>query len=116
MARYGSLQNHLMGNGKSSLVPTVGLGVTRIMWSDRQAYTVTEVLTPKRIVVQRDTVKRADDNGMSEIQNYVFSANPDGERVTLTLRSNGRWAEIGVSSKGGGWVVGVRSEYHDFSF
>ncbi len=34
--------------------PEIGMGVTEICYSDRHAYTIIEVITDKKIVVQQD--------------------------------------------------------------
>ena len=104
-----------MGTG-TDLTPTVGMGATHLMWSDRQAYTIVEILSPKKIVVQRDTVKRADQNGMSDAQSYEYTPNPEGYTRTITLRKNGKWIGEGETLKGTPFALGYRREYHDFSF
>lgn len=89
----------------------VGDGATRIMYSDRQAFTVVQICTPQKIVVQRDTATRVDKNGMSTDQIYEFSRNPSGAKVALRL------CQSGWQAKGGEpWSVGSRQEYHDYSF
>lgn len=111
----GSMINHLMGNSKPA-VPEVGMGATKLCWTDRHAYTIVEVVNPKKIVVQADKVTRTDSNGMSESQSYSFERNPEGQKATLTLRKNGAWIEQGDSIKGTVYALGYRSEYHDYSF
>ena len=97
--------------------PEVGEGVTELMWSDRHAFTIIRVESPRRIVVQQDKAARTDHNGMSESQDYSFAPNPEGATAILTLRKNGRWIRNGTPAKGGTcWLVGTHREYHDFSF
>jgi hypothetical protein len=115
MAQFGSLTNLLMNRSKT-VTPEVGMGVTELCWSDRRPYTIVEIVSPKRIIVQADKATRTDKNFESESQAYEYSPNPDAPRVTLTLRSNGKWAKQGESSKGAGWIFGLRQAYHDFSF
>jgi len=110
----GSLVNHLMSGSKGQ-EPTVGMGVTELMWSDRHAYTIIEVIDSKTLKVQQDTATRTDSNGMSDSQDYRFEPNPQGHTVIITLRKSGRWMRKG-EQKGSGWTIGSRSEYHDFSF
>jgi hypothetical protein len=93
--------------------PTVGDGATINGYSDRQAGTIIEVCTPKKIRVQEDTAKRIDKNGMSESQEYEHSRNPQAVIRTFTLRKSGMWIEAKGSS---GLTIGVRRQYHDFSF
>lgn len=114
--QHGSLQNLLMSRAKVTATPEVGMGVTEVCWTDRHAYTVTEVKGPREIVVQRDRAIRTDANGMSDAQAYRFEADPAGSTRTLTLRRNGKWLPVGESSKATGWLIGSRSEYYDYSF
>lgn len=112
---HGSLQN-LLG-GSSNDKPVVGMGATRYGWTDRHPYTVVEVINDKTIVVQEDNYERIDDNGMSEVQQYKFTPNPEGPKYTLTLRANGKWIVKGEGSKNGTkFGVGHRDRYYDFSF
>lgn len=113
--RTGSIVNLLMDQS-SQPVPLVGMGATELGWTDRHAYTVVEVQTPKRIVVQADNTKRTDKNGMSEMQVYEYTPNPNAAKEVLTLRKNGRWIRQGESSKSTSFALGFRKAYHDFSF
>ena len=114
--QHGSLQNLLMGSGTTT--PKIGDGATVLCWTDRHAATVVAVSkSGKTVSVQRDTQKRIDSNGMSEMQEYECTPNPNGFRLTFTLRSNGAWAEKGQPMRGGARLsVGERRPYFDFSF
>jgi hypothetical protein len=94
----------------------VGQGATCHIGSDRYPYTVVEILSSKRIVVQADDYKRTDKNGFSESQTYVYKSNPSAIRVVLTLRKNGRWIRVGESMKAASYSLGGRSAYLDPSF
>lgn len=83
-------------------------------WTDRHPYTVVEVISPKKIVVQEDTATRTDSNGMSDSQSYTYAANPDGKKCILTLRKSGKWMRVG--SEGSVFIIGRRMAYHDYSF
>jgi hypothetical protein len=112
----GSLVNNLM-NKTIPVTPEIGMGATRLGWSDRNAFTVIDILSPKEIRVQRDRANRIDNNGMSDCQTWEFQRDPEGSIYHLTLRSNGSWAQKGLGRKNSdGWVVGMRDEYFDFSF
>lgn len=98
-------------------IAKVGTGATAHVGSDRYPYTVVEVISDKKLVVQRDEFRRTDSNGFSESQTYEYTANPDAEKVVITLRGNGRWVRQGESAKGGtGFSIGHRSAYQDPSF
>lgn len=108
---FGSVVNMVSaGDGKDER-PTVGMGATELMWSDRHAYTVIWVSeSGKTVRVQSDHAKRVDSNGMSESQRYLFTPNPNGEIVTL------RRGKRGWVSKGRRFALGYRDEYYDYSF
>lgn len=108
----GSLVNRILENSASD-VPTVGMGATACLYTDRNAYTVIEVKSKSRIVVQRDTAIRTDKNGAyTECQEYRFEPNPNGNKVELIKTKNG-WKEYKGSVR---YKVGVRCEYYDYSF
>lgn len=112
----GSLINNIFANSKYP-APEVGMGATRLGWTDRHPYTIVAVLSPTKIVVQEDNAKRTDNNGMSESQTYDYTPNPDAPKRVVTFRNNGRWVEQGESAKNGrAYAVGDREKYEDFSF
>jgi hypothetical protein len=110
---YGSLTNRLAENTKSPK-PEVGMGVTFMMYSDRHAGTIVEVLSPKKIMVQFDKAVRTDSNGFSENQSYKFEPQPTSAKILVTLRKDGRWHE-GTKLDGTVVVLGRREEHYDFS-
>jgi len=70
----GSLINQIYGSMVGTPEPEVGMGVTFLSHSDRDAGTIIEVNTAKRyIVVTDDDAERTDSNGMSESQEYKFT-------------------------------------------
>jgi len=94
--------------------PEVGMGATRLMWTDRHAYTVIEVSrNGKRCVVQRDKATRTDSNGMSDCQTWAYEPDPNGYKATLSLRKDGRWRRVGGTCL---FAVGWRDEHFDYSF
>lgn len=66
------------------IVPTVGMGATECHPSDRYPYTVIEVITPRKIVVQADTYRWAGDD-------FEYTLNPNGTTYVVTLRKDGKW-------------------------
>ena len=109
---YGSLVNRLMENAGPP-IPEVGMGGTILMYSDRHAVTVVEILSPKRILVQQDIATRTDKNGMSECQDYTYTSNPNATKREFSLRKDGRWKEAKGQTI---LMLGKRESYHDFSF
>ena len=115
----GSMINNLYANTKYPK-PEVGMGATKLSWTDRHPFTVIKILGDKKIVVVEDRAMRTDKNGMSECQNYNFETPKQGDadysESILTLRPNGRWVEQDESQKGTPYAIGHRDKYHDFSF
>ena len=117
MALTGSLINHIYQQNNQTIAPQVDMGATALMWTDRAAYTIIEVLSPTKIVVQRDTCKRVDGLGMTDSQEYEYTPNPHGSISRVTLRKNGKWITEGQSMKDGTrWVIDSRMEYYDYTF
>jgi hypothetical protein len=111
-----SLVNNIYAHSRQPK-PEVGMGATELLYTDRHACTIVEVVNDKTIVVQADNSRRTDSNGMSECQSYEYSPNPNAPKVTVTLRKNGRWVRKGEGMKNGTtFAVGGRDEYHDYSF
>lgn len=115
MALMGSITN-LIARTAPGLVPVVGMGATQILYTDRNPYTVVEVLGPKKLVLQADTYRRTDKNGMCDSgQAYLYASDPNGKKVTVSLRKDGKWRKVG-EDRTNGFVIGWREKYHDFSF
>ena len=111
----GSFHNRMMEQAKQ-LVPEVGMGATKLMYTDRQAFTIVEVSkNGKTITVQRDKAVRADTNGMSDSQAYTYERDTDGEKIKVSLRKDGRWRETGQRN-GTCFLIGHRDEHWDYSF
>jgi len=98
------------------LVPTVGMGATYYGLSDREPYTIVEVVNHRTIRVQQDFASRTDDNGLSKVQEYIYSRNTVAPLLTLTLRKCGKWVEKGRLLSANGFALGHRSKYVDPSF
>ena len=111
----GSLMNHLY-SGSRMESPVVGMGCTRLCWTDRHAATIVEVSkTGKRVGIVEDIATRSDAGGMSDCQSYEYSPGT-GSPTYYTLRKNGAWVREGDSMKGERLAIGLRNTYHDFSF
>lgn len=126
----GSFQNRikeLMVIGAPT--PTVGMGVTITMYSDRHSGTVFHVTKKGEstlLLVRRDIVKRIDNTGISESQQYEYTSDVNGYPYYFKQkRANSLWQQYAMNRdtgrlnkvKGGnGLYVGEREEYYDFSF
>jgi hypothetical protein len=130
MKWYGSAQNRISAECEMPK-PEVGMGVTELLWSDREPYEVIEVISEKKIRIRELTEERIDNNGISEHQEYRLSPNPDGEVKTLVLR-NGKWRDLVKEERYIGdqkwetietrrlgssqWLIGRAEKYRDPSF
>jgi hypothetical protein len=108
---------------KDAPTPEVGMGATILMWTDRQAATVTAV-EGNIITVQEDTVTRIDDNGMSDMQEYRCEPNVNGCVYNFRMNKDGKYVEVRKNKETGRWnkaegcglIIGFRRHYRDFSF
>lgn len=101
---------------EASPVLAVGMGATLNLYSDSRAMTITDVISPKEIVVSENETKCIDYfAGSYEIleglKNYMYKS-------TFTLRRNGTWVEKGARKETGcvTLTVGFRRHYIDPSF
>lgn len=85
MELYGSLQNRIMENAKTPDEITVGMGMTKYSWSDRDAYEVTQVIDQKHIYV-RELDHEAIGEGMTN--NWKLTSNPNNPEYYLTRRGD----------------------------
>ena len=113
--KYGSLFNVLEDGIKVDEIK-VGVGVTMLSWTDRTPGTIIEV-DPKGkwIKVQEDSYKRVDNYGMSDDQEYEYSANPNGTIKTYKKARNGKFTDSGKND-GCGLIIGHRERYFDYIF
>jgi hypothetical protein len=112
---YGSSVNMILDTVELPK-PEIGMGVTQVLYSDRNAYTIILIGSPTRLVIQRDKATRVGEKGMSDVQSYEYERDPNGETKTITLRSDKRWRERGEKKNNGvTFVLGVRNEFYDFS-
>ncbi|MBW6491001.1 MAG: hypothetical protein K0B15_07370 [Lentimicrobium sp.] len=87
----GSFFNLIMGNNNS--IPVVGKGATVLLWTDREAYEVTEVDEAKKTcTIQRYAPERTDSHGMSDCQGYKYEKLTD-EVKHLVYRQKA-WRQI----------------------
>ncbi len=110
---YGSFFNAL-GNQTRSMKPEIGMGVTELCYSDRHPYTVTAILSTKKIQVKGDIATRIDKNGFSECQHYDYKTDEESQPITLFLNKFGRWKRQG-DPQGATYLIGKREEYYDFT-
>lgn len=91
---YGSLMNRLEEGCTFTDKIEVGTGVTEMCYSDRHAYEVVKVIDDKHLLIRRCDVKRIDNNGESECQDYEYTVKPyeetfiDEDLLNDTYRMN----------------------------
>lgn len=112
MSLYGSVTNRILENGNNEDLK-VGNGATIYLWSDRNAYTIIEVISKCKAIIQRDKAIRVDTNGFgSENQEYKFERDTNGKIEEIYCR-NGVWKTKEGKQK---VRIGIRDEYYDFTF
>ena len=114
----------------NELKPEVGMGATLCFYTDRQAATVIEVKNLKTIVIQTDKAT-LDPNWKPDFiaggfcghvannndQKYTYERDPEGLKITFTLRKDGRWVRKGCAMGAGvRLLLGKRREFHDYNF
>lgn len=138
------MTNKFLYENMKSHEPTVGMGATEVMFSDRHAYTVIEVLTAKKVVVQQDTAIRLDYfcedchvHGKLTVEQAKTEGRPcptcgkrvppmfgDSQLYHFEPNPNGYKTTVSLR-KDGRWrvvkgftvyVLGSRSEHYDYSF
>lgn len=124
--RFGSLINLIKGKGRpvdatgKPVEPEPGMGATEIMFSDRHAGTIAEVIRYKSgpkagqiraIVWQRDKATCTD----YYRQTYTYAPDPDAPREVFTLRANGTYRQQGRGSAAPVLAIGSRDEHQDIS-
>lgn len=111
---------------KGQPAPEVGMGVTTLQWSDRDAGTINKVFTIGKyqaISFTIDDATRTDKNGMSDAQKYEYTPRPDGAEYTYRFR-NDRWEQVRFSQETNRWKkvngpglrIGIRDKFYDYSF
>jgi hypothetical protein len=98
-------------------LPKVGDGATAYSWSDRHAYTIVEVVSPRCLKVQRDNVKCTS----YEQQKYEYTPNPSAAVEVIVFKvtkrhPEGVWVRMSDGVKGQKFAIGHRDEYRDPSF
>jgi hypothetical protein len=96
--------------------PEVGMGATRVYWSDQRPYTIVQVYSNRCIDVRQCSAIGVND-GQDYGQNWDITEVESNPLITVSLRKNGRWHQVGETmSSGSYFIVGERRMYHDWSF
>ena len=109
MKWYGNLENRIM-EGKQDIIPEVGMGATEILYSDRNPYTIVEVISKNKIKVQADKAKNVGKEFYS--QDWEITRDEEGTIKTLIQTKNG-WKVLKGSTR---FIINVRDKYFDYEF
>jgi hypothetical protein len=93
LANTGSILNWMYAN--NSTAPVVGEGATILLYSDRHAYEVVQVMEDgMSCLIQRCKATRTDSYGMSEMQDYKYELNPNAPIKHLVFKQFKRNGEV----------------------
>ncbi|AUH49240.1 MULTISPECIES: hypothetical protein [Enterococcus] len=109
MKLEGSLQNRMMEGSTTNKEIVVGMGATELLYTDRNPYTVIEVKSKNRILVQADG---AINKATFPDQEWEYSRNPEGQILELVKTKNG-WKVLKEDIH---FYIGDREKYYDPSF
>jgi hypothetical protein len=128
----GSLVNHMYSRMTiGAPAPTVGMGATKLSWSDRHAATVTKVTELKskvwayEINVMEDKVTCVSGSAHDGSAVYAFEPNPYGYADMYRMdRKTGKWVRGYINGatgrfkqrRSGGLILGMREHYYDPHF
>jgi hypothetical protein len=101
---------------KPKIQPTVGMGATQQVGSDRYPYTVVSLDNSRYVIVQADKATLIEGSTISEHQVYEYTRDPSGTTRILSFRKNGRWVTMGQNMNSELWNIGNRNAYRDPSF
>lgn len=90
------------------LMPEVGMGCTEILWSDRRAHTVVEVLSPNKVAVRENKTVCKD----YFADEYEILDELQGGADVYTRRRSGRWVMEGQPDRNGSVVLLLGTRYH----
>ncbi len=108
------------------LIPTVGMGVTHLGWTDRHPYEVTKVISGQTLEIRPMKAVgglKADAqvsvggfcahvHDQHSAQEWVISSDEAAPTIRIRRRVNGRWQ----SPNGERFSVGIARKFHDFNF
>ena len=109
MKFYGNLTNRLM-EGKQDIIPEIGMGATELCYSDRNPYTIIEIINPNKIIVQEDDAVNV--GKVCYDQDWKITPNPNGQKFTLINTKKG-WKVLKGETR---FIIGKRDKYYDYEF
>ncbi len=97
MKYYGNLTNRLMEGQKELPKLEVGMGVTEMLWSDRNAYEITKVIDQKHFKMRRYEAKHIGSYGEN---NWELISDPDGYEYEMVYRYGGWYSKVTYTKEG----------------
>lgn len=92
----------------------IGMGATIRFGSDCYPVTVVGISTSGyKLTLQEDDARRLDNNGMSDVQDYEYTRNPNGNIYYAYRRANGAYYLKGSKQQ---ISLGFRRKFYDFCF
>ena len=118
--RYGSVVNHIIANNYKDNKIKVGMGVTEIMWSDRHAFFIKEIITdkkgnPKELKLEGAWLKALGEGCYDVSREYKEGYFQDCKQRTIRKNRKGYFTSDGTI-KGTTFRIGKADEYYDISF
>lgn len=114
----GSLTNHILSYAQDA-EPEIGMGVTKLGWTDRHPYEIVGILRSKKGLIKAIQIRglqaRALHKGMTDAQSWELTPNPGGlvleARRCTRGRHKGRYLLAGSPL-----LIGRAEMYYDYSF
>ena len=95
---------------RKRLLPVVGMGATKVLWSDLRAMTITKVCTPNKIEVMHNKVKCLD--FFADDYEILDEIEPRMGTEVYTRRRSGRWVQEGYPDRRGEVVLMIDHQAH----
>lgn len=120
------MQSEVKKEKNQEIIPQVGMGVTEILYTDREPFTIIKIISPTRILIQADKVEpnpkwtekmdfRAGGFCGTVVNQYeqewIITPNSNGKTIELTKSKNGTW-----KNGTGTFRIGVRQHFYDYNF
>ena len=118
--RYGSVVNHIIANNYKDNKIEVGMGVTEIMWNDRHAFFIKEIITdkkgnPKELKLEGAWLKALGEGCYDVSREYKEGYFQDCKKMTIKRTRKGTWTNTGTVD-GRLFRIGHAEEYYDICF
>jgi hypothetical protein len=93
------------------ITPKIGMGATEIMGTDRYPFTIIQIASKNRLIVQADKYSAIGTNTANN-QNYEYKPDTNGKTEKLILTKYG-WKILGEPVY---FKIGYRKAFYDWGF